>query len=359
MANLQEFKCPCCGGAVEFNSSVQKMKCPYCDSEFEVDALLEYQQSLEQEPVEDMSWDNNAGTQWGYGETSGMNVYTCQSCGGEVVADQTTGATSCPYCDSPVVMTGSFSGDLKPDYIIPFKVTKDQAKAALLNHFKGKKLLPKVFKDEHHVDEIKGVYVPYWLFSAKASGNARFHGIKTRHWSDSRYSYTESTHYAVIRQGSMDFEKVPADGSSKMDDALMESLEPFEFKDAVPFQTPYLAGYMADKYDVSAQDCQPHVNNRIKSTLESSLRNTVQGYQTVTTDNCSVQISDCKTDYALYPVWILNTSWNGTNYQFAMNGQTGKFVGDLPADKGIARKYFWSVTAAVGVVCYLIAYLLH
>ena len=124
MAKMQEFKCPCCGGSIEFDSSVQKMKCPFCDTEFDVGTLSEYAQTVEEEQPEDMSWSDEAGSEWQDGESEGLRTYVCKSCGGEIVGDANTAATACPFCGSPVVMTGQLSGALKPDYVIPFKLDR-------------------------------------------------------------------------------------------------------------------------------------------------------------------------------------------------------------------------------------------
>ena len=358
MAELIEYKCPSCNGKLEFNSTVQKMKCPFCDSEFDVATLMSYDQQLENQQQDNMTWETQAGSEWQSGEADGMKVYKCQSCGGEVVADATTSATHCPYCDNPVVMTGNFSGDMKPDYVIPFKLDKEAAKNALKNHLNGRKLLPKVFKDENHIDEIKGVYVPVWLFDAEADGNILYKGEKVRTWQDSQFRYTERNFYSVTRQGTLDFEHVPVDGSTKMQDELMQSIEPFNFKDAVPFQTAYLSGYLADKYDVTAEDSIDTANKRIKNTTEQAFRDTVQGYTSVTRQSGNINLNNAKAKYALYPVWILNTSWNNNKYTFAMNGQTGKFVGDLPIDNGAAMRWFIGVSAVSAAACILIAKLL-
>ena len=159
MGNIQEYKCPCCGGAIHFDSAIQKMKCPYCDTEFEMEALQGYDEALNQEKSDEMVWDTSAGTEWGEGETNGLHTYQCQSCGGEIVGDESMAASACPYCGNPIVVTGQFSGALKPDYVIPFKLDKKAAKAGLMRHLRGKRLLPKVFKDQNHIDEIKGIYV--------------------------------------------------------------------------------------------------------------------------------------------------------------------------------------------------------
>lgn len=358
MPVLQEFKCPCCDGAIAFDADLQKMKCPYCDSEFELETLQAYDKELNEQPQEDMTWDTAAGAQWTPGEADGLRLYCCNSCGGEIVADETTGATACPFCGNPVVMTGQFAGALKPDLVIPFKYDKQAAIAALQNHYKGKVLLPKVFKDENHVQEVKGLYVPVWLFDTDANALVRYRATRTRFWSDSNYNYTETRHYSVTRGGGIGFENVPVDGSTKMDDALMESIEPFHVADAVDFQTAYLAGYLADKYDVDSNASIGRANERIRKSTEDAFASTVVGYSSVTPINTNIRLSNGRARYALYPVWILSTKWKDKTYTFAMNGQTGKFAGDLPMDKSAFKKWLFGVAGAVSAAAFAISYLI-
>lgn len=358
MQTLQEYKCPCCGGAIAFDSTLQKMKCPYCDTEFEMETLAGYDAGLQTE-ADHMEWETAAGDEWQEGEADGLRSYTCKSCGGEIVGDETTAATSCPFCGNPVVMTGQFSGSMKPNLVIPFKLDKKAAKAGLMRHLSGKRLLPKIFKDENHIDEIKGVYVPFWLFDADADANVRYRATKVRTWSDNQYTYTETGYYLAQRSGSIGFECIPVDGSSKMEDALMESIEPFDISEAVSFQTAYLAGYFADKYDVTQEESVQRANERVKQSAEQAFESTVKGYTTIQKENSSIQLRGGKVQYALYPVWLLNTTWNGKKYTFAMNGQTGKFVGDLPIDSSAVMKWTIGLSAGFSVVTYAAVCLLH
>ncbi len=358
MAVLQDFKCPCCDGAIEFDSTVQKMKCPYCSSEFEVSDLQAYSNAVNDRLEDNMHWNSAGGSEWCPGETDGMRVYTCNTCGGEIVGDETTGATECPFCGNPVVVTGQFSGALKPDLVIPFKLDKKAAMEALRKHYSGKKLLPKVFRDENRVKEVKGIYVPVWLFNADAQSFVQYRASKTRIWSDSRYDYTETSYFNVIRAGVLGFENVPVDGSAKIDDILMESIEPFDTSDAVDFQSAYLAGYFADKYDVDAESSAQRANERIKQSTENAFLDTVRGYDNVMPVETNISLENGTSKYALFPVWLLTTQWNGEKYTFAMNGQTGKLVGDLPLDKATYRKWLFGLTGIISAAVFALLYLL-
>lgn len=347
---LKEYVCPNCGGAMVFDSTTQNLKCQYCDTEIDIASYEEYEAAGLGE--DSLNWKNESKID--DESMKEMYIYHCNACGGEIIADKTTGATRCPFCGNPVVMSRQFAGDLKPDWVLPFKLDKEAAKKGLLNHLKGKKLLPSMFEEENYIDEIKGIYVPYWLFDASTSASARYHGTRIRTYSDANYVYTETKHYALIRSGTMSFEKIPVDASSKMEDSLMESLEPFDYSEMVDFETAYLAGYLADKYDVSLDDSIQRANQRLRQSTENALARTVVGYSSVYKEHGSLHIDQGQSRYALLPIWLLNTTYKDKKYTFAMNGQTGKFIGDLPCDMNKFWKEFMKIAAIVFGVIYLV-----
>ena len=357
MSELFEYKCPNCSGAIEFDSNTQKMKCPYCDSEFDVETLKNMDARLEEAQPDTYSWDASSGEAV-WDESDGVSVFVCKSCGGEIVGDENTAATSCPYCGNPVVMSGRLSGDLKPDFVIPFKLDKQGAKDALKAYVSKKKFAPNTFKSENRLNEVRGIYVPFWLFDSDANAAVSYDATKIRTWSDSKYNYTETSHYDVFRAGSMSFQNIPVDGSSKMPDDLMESVEPFKFEEAVDFQTAYLAGYLADKYDVTMEQSIDRANQRIKISCEDTLRDTVNGFSSVTTKSSSVQTSNGVAKYALYPVWILNTVYKGETLTFGVNGQTGKIVGNIPVSKAKLAALFAGITAVATPVIFAVGRLI-
>ena len=202
------------------------------------------------------------------------------------------------------------------------------------------------------------MYVPFWVFDTEVEANMRYKATKVRTWSDRDYIYTENSYYSIIRSGTLGFEKVPADGSSKMADDLMESIEPFDFSEAVDFQTAYLAGYFADKYDVDAEECSKRVQERVKQSTKDAFSDTVHGYTSVMPEHMSINLAKGSTKYALYPVWMLHTTWRDQKYVFVMNGQTGKFVGNLPMDTSAYIRWLFGLTGIIGAVVFAISYLM-
>ncbi len=357
MTTISEYKCPNCGGPLEFSSEKQKLCCPFCDSEYTVE---EFNAAPLQTTVsEDDSWNGviEAG-QWDDSELAGLAEYICRSCGGTILTDKTTASAACPYCDNPVVMNDQVSDTLRPEYVIPFKLNKDAARAEFEKHLLGKKLLPKAFTEDNHIDEIKGIYVPYWIFDADVDAKFSYDAKTENTWKENDEEVTETKTFKLFRRGTLRFEAIPVDASVKMPDDLMESIEPFDLSEAAAFNPGYLAGYSADRYSIGTDETIERARERLERSTRDIFLDTVSEYTDVQ-ETFSQIIPDIQARYVLYPVWILNTVWNDKTYTFAMNGQTGKFVGDLPIDQSAYRKWFAVYGAGIAAAIYLLANLLH
>jgi len=194
------------------------------------------------------------------------------------------------------------------------------------------------------------MYVPFWLFDGESYANMRFRGTKVRKFRQGNYDVTETEHWRIMREGNIAFEKVPVDGSVKMPDAHMDAVEPFEYGELKSFSTAYLPGYLADKYDVDAETCGKRANERIKASTEERFKSTITGYTSLIPEYSVFDLKKGDVNYALLPVWMLSTKWNGRDYLFAMNGQTGKLIGDLPVDRGLYWSWFARISLPIAAV---------
>jgi len=346
---VTNYQCPNCTGPLRFDGGLGLLVCDHCDTQYTVDVIEQLYADKEQAAVEagtEPQWDLSiAGGQWSDEEVANMRGYICPSCAAEIICDATTVATSCPYCGNPTVVPGQFSGQLRPDFVIPFKLDKNYAIAALTRHYKGKKFLPKCFADTNRINEIKGIYVPFWLFDGESYANMRFRGTVVRKYKQGEFMITETDHFRVVREGNVIFERVPVDGSSKMPDNHMDSIEPYDYRELTQFSSAFLPGFLADKYDLDAQTCSKRANERIKASTEQAFASTTTGYTTLIPEYSVFDLKKGDVKYALLPIWMLYTKYEGKNYLFAMNGQTGKLIGDLPVDKG----RYWSWFAAISL----------
>ena len=367
---ITNYQCPACTGPLHFVGESGRLECDYCGSSFDIaeieafyaekeakaaeaaqkqeetEAAQKSAEAEEQKAAADGSdWDaSGLSEDWG-ADASSMKAYCCPSCGAELLCDATTAATSCPYCGNPSVIPGQLTGILKPDFVLPFKLSKEDAIKALKKHYLKKPLLPSTFSKANHLEEIKGVYVPFWMYDGEASGSARFHATQVHTYTSGDYEITETSHYDVSRAGSICFEKIPVDASSKMPDDYMDSIEPYDYDDLKPFSSAYLPGYLADKYDVSVEDSRARADRRCEGSFVAAMEGTVEGYTSCSVKEENIRLKRGKVQYALMPVWILNTKWEGKDYLFAMNGQTGKLVGNLPVSKKRVLGLFSAIAA--------------
>lgn len=353
-----EYKCPSCGAALTFGDDTQRMVCQYCDSSFDIEAVKAYNDSLNQQNEESFQWEETSSSQWNDDEQASVHTYTCPSCGGEILTDQNTAATFCPYCENPTIISGRLSGGIKPDAVIPFKTGKEDAKKAFLEMCKGKPLLPKMFVEEQRVEKITGIYVPFWLYDCAGDVNGTYKATRTHHWSDSNYHYTKTDHYLLNRGACAQFSSIPMDASSKMDNAIMESIEPFDYSQMVDFETAYLSGFFADKFDVEAQIGETRIRQRVDGTMNSLLQSSFLGYATVIPSSKQLNIQHGNAKYVLLPVWMLHTRYKDKTYIFAMNGQTGKMTGTFPICPKRSAAWFTGICAAVTALVTMIQLLM-
>ena len=331
--DIKSYKCPSCSAPLRFDGPTGKLVCDFCGSDFEVEEIKkiyaeeyheESQTQNEQKPTDD-----------GYSGQipEGMKVFNCKSCGAQMVVEESMAATACPYCGNSTVLMESIDGGFKPDYVLPFKLTKKQAEDMLRQYYNGKKFLPTAFKNNNHIEEIKGVYVPFWLYDGQAEGDMTFNAENVSEHRQGDYRIVEHSHYRVHRHGFMDFERIPVDGSSNMPDGHMDAIEPFDYSEIKPFSSAYLPGFLAEKYDTDAEKSKDRAKIRMENTTESAIRSSVTGYDSVHTSGKRITLRFKPAKYAMLPVWMLHTRWDGKDFLFAMNGQTGKMVGDLPVDR--------------------------
>lgn len=327
--NTIAYKCPCCGAPLTYSSAGNRLECASCGNGYDIEAI-EAMHPAEGGGVQfalptDTFQTNDAGE---------MQAYVCKSCGAELMTEETTTATECPYCGSPTILPDRIEGGVKPELVIPFTVTKEQAQHAFDGYFKGKRLLPNIFlHTRNRIAEMRKLYVPYWLFDCDAQGSIVYDAEKRQTERKGDWEITRIKHYIARREGRMCFENIPVDGSEKLDSRITESLEPYDLSAAVPFRPSVLAGALADHAGVDAHACEGRAVERVETSISNTLRGTVKGYTSVTERSKNIRAEGGKVTPVLMPVWLITTEKEGKTYTFAINGQTGKLTCDVPADK--------------------------
>ncbi|MGY3717852.1 TFIIB-type zinc ribbon-containing protein [Sutcliffiella cohnii] len=324
------YKCPNCGDDMVFNSETGTLSCGACGR---------------QDNIEDFSEENIITTF----EEDEAKEYHCENCGAVLITEAETAATTCSFCGAGVVLADRVSGTLAPAMVIPFSISKEQAAEAFKKWCRNGLLTPKDFMTANRIKNITGMYVPFWIYDLNSKVQVSAVGTKVRTYTKGEYIYTETKFYDVYRDINLDYSKIPVDASTKMNDELMDKLEPFPYDQLKEFKTPYLAGYIAEKYNYDDKELLPRAKDKIDGYIESYIKSSVSGYATVNYKRKDINVKKVHSSYVLLPVWMVYYDYNKTEHIFAMNGQTGKVVGKPPISKGKVAGWFGGVAAGTFV----------
>lgn len=337
---MAKYNCKTCGAELFFNPKTGKLECEYCGSsflpsEYEETPEVTPEEAAPQEPVKDPE----TGEDYVTDETStddstgDLVIYKCPHCGAEVITSKQTAATTCVYCNRAITLEGNLTGSFKPDYVLPFKKEKKDVEAAYVELCNKSFLTPRLFRQKSTIEKIKGMYIPFWLYTFDGEADVSVIGKKVRTWRTGDVEYTEVSRYRVEERATGQFNNIPADALKDMDNVLMDSIEPFDFKEMKPFNAAYLAGFYTQRWDEDAGKNDSRAKNRAKESLQKAVMQHVGSFSGGTTiESEKFTWSNNQVHYAMLPVWMMYTEYKGKKYIFGMNGQTGKLMGDIPKD---------------------------
>ena len=303
------YKCPNCAANLLFDPDVKLLSCAFCDAKISPDDIVS--QDAADGFLQGGAWED---------DTVGM---ICDNCGAEIISEKNALATFCAFCGAPGIRVCE-RGGARPSRMIPFTYGREEAEKEFLKWCGTKKFLPRGFTSAGTLKKLTGLYVPFWLMDYMVGVNVTWidHMEEKNAKGESHTEY-----YEKRKQGLLVWNKVPVDGAQKIDDILMEGIEPFNYEMLRAYDTKYLAGFYADKYDTSAEKLTRRVFLRVaKYVKEACGPGRVQF-----TDN-SVYYPPAA-EYVLLPVWFLNYHYQGKDYAFVLNGQTGKTAGETPLNK--------------------------
>ena len=377
MSNVIHYKCPNCGADMAFDSQTGLLRCASCGRTDNIDQMAGKDPS---HPIGDVSYDMdendrnaaNAAFDQDYADpisedapsnhsTFGENEateYHCNNCGAILITDVQTTATTCSFCGAGVVLSDRLSGSLAPAKVIPFSISKEQAQEAFKKWCKKGLLTPGDFMTADRIKNITGIYVPFWLYDLNGRGEAEATCTRVRTYTAGDWIYTETKWYHVYRKVDLNYNRIPCDASKKMDDQMMDKIEPYVYTNLKDFNMPYLAGYIAEKYDFTDDQMLPRMKERVNAYVDNYIRSTISGYSTVNFNRKDINIRKRHTDYTLMPVWMVCYDYKQAEHIFAMNGQTGKIVGKPPLSKSKMLGWFTGISAGSLIIFRLLTILL-
>ena len=355
--NTTNYQCPACTGPLRFDSASGKLCCDYCGSTYDVaqvEALYGEKQAQADKAAEAAEKAASSGPVWGRWRREISAAAPALPAVQSWSAAPKQPPPPAPTAATPPCWADSFPASSSRSTSSPSGWTKKTAIENLKKYYKGKAFLPKAFKESNHIEEIQGVYVPFWLYDGRMEARGAYKAEISESHREGDYIVTTTRHFDVARVGDADFVRVPVDGSSKMPDAHMDAIEPFDYSDLKPFSTAYLPGFLADRYDEDDKKCAARVLTRMKNSTAAALHDTLGGYTGVQTLSEQLDPRTLEPHYALLPVWMLHTRWKEQDFLFAMNGQTGKLIGDLPVDKGRVAAWFAGISIPLMILTALI-----
>lgn len=321
------FRCKNCGGNVVYSPERHAMFCPFCESE------------KSEERAE--------------GDRSG-ELTICPNCGGEVKVETYTSATQCPYCDSYLILNERVEGEYEPKKMIPFQLGKEVCKKSIRDKFKKYLFAPTDFLSEARLNQIQGMYVPYWFYDYDTNCTFQGEGCQIRSWRSGNKEYTETSYFEVKRDMDIKFHDIPVDASEAMPDDVMDLMAPFNYSQMEAFAPEYMSGFYAEKYNMPAEQVEERAKKVMKEDAGRLLKDTYAGYSSVRTISENVNVKDRKVEYGLLPVWRYLYHYKDKEYPFYVNGQTGKIVGEAPVSKGKVWAYTGTLWGCLTLVLILI-----
>lgn len=343
------YKCPNCGYALTYDIGSKQMVCDACMSFFKPSEVENYAEGSksEKELAASMDTKGGAGTQGDTLEGDRLeeenpreymecNVYSCTSCGGELLVNGVETSTFCAYCGQPTIVFNRVSKELMPQFIIPFSVSKKEAEEAIRNKMKAGFFVPDEIKN-FDVERLRGIYIPYWLCDMKYKDKQSLKGTvgsgKSRR---TRYFY---------RAAECEYRNITMDASIRLSDESSQRLEPFDTTKLYPFNTSYMSGYFADRYDVDKKAIRDVAFKRGKRLFDEEVVKTVKASDVHIVNN-KPQMDIKKLKYVLLPVWFLTFRYQDEPYTFLVNGQTKKVVGGVP----YIKSFFWILVSILSLI---------
>ena len=343
---MQKYECKNCGAELKWNPTTGALTCDYCDesysvSDFEDTTIGNVDTSDEQ--VIDAKYVNTK-------LEENQLAYKCGECGAEIIATNTTMSTECAYCGRPITITSKIAGEFRPELIVPYKIEKETAKQNLREYLKKSPFTPKRFVEESSVENVKGLYIPFFLHSFGVKGSMTYECEKITDTRDGNDKIEEHEVYLVDMNIDTYFDRLPIDGVKAIDDKIIAALEPFDFSTVAEYNPAYMSGYYAEQPDETKESTKERAIDRGISAAVSECLTKTTKYQRCLQKHRDVEASyDCA-EYAMLPIWRLNVNYRDKIYSFDVNGQTGRVTGLIPIS-------IPKVCAAGGIVSVLFALL--
>jgi hypothetical protein len=326
--------CSSCGGPMLFDSESQNLKCQYCGAEQSIDNVME--QPVEH-PFNFEGEDLEALEDWG----TEQQAIHCESCGGETLIPTGQTATTCVFCGSPKVLPQDDSRSFRPETIVPFQISRDEALTSFASWKKKRWFLPNQFKKQNVSSQLSSIYIPYWTYdTATYSVYSAEVGVyhyrtvtRTRVVNGKTETYSDTERYTVWHWTRGDYDRafddilIPASGH--YDSKLLQRLGDFNLQELRSYKPEYLSGYVSEKYSITREQGWDRAQQEADGELSREIQQKIGGDEI---RNLSIRTTYNEITYKhlLLPVWNASYTYKTRPYYYMVNGQTGTVSGHVP-----------------------------
>ncbi|WP_294409955.1 hypothetical protein [uncultured Ruminococcus sp.] len=319
MSEIKEYKCPSCGAPMYYDIKQKTLSCRFCQNTYDQDYIISHFDEETNGKLPDFDWVKRSKAVWEPYVSDKIEEFECPSCGGKIITQSSTATAKCPFCTHDLIISSDLQGDIRPDKVIPFRITKKEFADNYTHYISGVKNVPKVFKDKTVLDNITGCYIPVWGYSCTCESTIN---------SDFCSSITVKDYPILANDKNMGWQ-------------VFHSMWPFNFSEADDFNESYLTGFYASRYTIGAENAMRDADYRIKETCPAKAKK-ADDNKPIDMQEAEIKktIHNRELTYYLVPVWLLNVKYEKENYTIAMNGQTGKMCTDnLPENPLYYRWY--------------------
>ncbi|MBK8440018.1 MAG: primosomal protein N' (replication factor Y) - superfamily II helicase [Rhodobacter sp.] len=358
MSDTLEHRWPCeqCGAQLRYAPGQTELKCDHCGhvqaiapagDRRRARALLEH--ALQRGLQDDLPGS----------AMEEVRTTTCTNCGAQIEFVGASHATECPFCASPVVVDTGAQRLIKPQALVPFRLSETEARKAMTGWLGRLWFAPSTLLEYARKGRaMNGVYVPFWTFDADTrssyTGQRGEHYYETRTVSvvvngktEQREERVQKTRwYPASGRVSRDFDDMLVMASASLPQRLGNELTPWDLAALEPYTPDYLAGFQAEGYTVSLAEADQTAKARMSGIIEGDVRRDIGGDDQRVT-SVDTTWSDETFKHILLPVWMAAYKYNGKSYRFLVNGQTGEVQGERPWS-------IWKIGFAVLVVAAIV-----
>lgn len=337
--------CPNCANKVIYDVSLGALSCDKCGGIFDIEEFDEKYAVPEEDdlmPVDNVQKQmDDAFFKEARKQMMDVSVYTCSTCGAEVIISGTEISTFCVYCGNPTIVFSRIRKINRPDAIIPFSVPKDAAEMLVRAKIRKGLFVPKAIKN-FKVESLVGLYIPYHINDIMYRDT-----VTIEYYYDEKKTKNSSpTRFVKTMSGQCHFDRLTTDACMNLNNELSYRVEPYDVTEIVPFEEDYLLGFYADVPDVDSDDAFNHASSKAKDVVEKQLFDDIEGerHKVLSSHPTTEQLSEPL--LALLPMWFLTFKYKGESYTSIINGQTGKVVAGIP----VAKNKFMIFSAIITIL---------